>query len=324
MTTFLRRTLRASLAIATLLTLAGCGGETIVQPTFGSKCRDGALRAGETVTGAFNAESCTVPYHFYSGNATPYQAYAVTLEKGKGYWFHLQQVADSAGRNGVDALLALWGRDAYGNSVPVAASDDEGEGINGRDSEFYFIAPRTGTYNLVAAAYDIDESYFGGYRLRMAECPVVATLDTAGTYEDLPMPTSDCVRHDMASDGYITRIVLVNVPADSFDRVDVRVESEDFEPLIEIGGPSFDVFANIHDETYFNYSAGSPAETEVYMSRVPGTLTLAIGSTAFDLAGRATITLSREQQALTSMLRSATAPATGFTFKSKMGRTPKR
>lgn len=319
MTTTLMRPFRLTLVVAGLLALAACGNDTIVQPTFGSGCVVGSLRPGQTLTGVLDASSCQVTYNWYSNNQTPYASYRVSLEKGKGYWFYMQQAPDAEGRNGVDALLTLFGKDANGASVPLAVSDDDAGGVSGYDSEFYFIASKSGSYQLVASAYDYED--VGGYRLTMAECPVLAVLDTVGTYEDLAFRSGDCVRHDLAGGGTPSRIALIGVPAAGSDRVRVEVASVDLYPRIELGGPGFDVFENLYEESVFSSSITSPAVAQVDLQGVGGLLTMAVGSDQLDPAGRLSVELTRTPVALAA-LRDGGEPT--LTLRRDLGRTKRR
>jgi hypothetical protein len=290
MTNHITRTMRFPIALASIVAFASCGGDSVVQPTFGSACSEGSIRAGETIEGEFNEESCVIPYHFYSGNTVAYASYKVSLQEGKGYWLYLQQIPNDTGLNEVDAVLSLFGKDENGASVPLAVSDDEARGIDGHDSEIFFIAPKSGTFNIVTSTYDISE--LGGYRLTMRECPVVATLDTAGTYASLPFSNSECVRHEMAG-GDPSRIVLVAIPAGALETIDLSV-SADFEAAIEVGGPGFDVFDNIYDEVGFLSSSAIPAAVSFGLGDVAGTLTLAVGSTTyFDPSGTFQVVMDR-------------------------------
>ena len=126
MTTNITRVMRYSIAFAAAAIVASCGGDSVVQPTFGSGCSAGSLRAGETVGGELGTESCSVPYHFWSGNEVSYETYRVTLTEGKGYWFYMRQVPNGDGENDLDALLTLYGRDESGASIPLAISDELG------------------------------------------------------------------------------------------------------------------------------------------------------------------------------------------------------
>lgn len=281
-------------AAALVLLLSACGAEQIVQPSVAASCREASLTPGASLTAELSERSCVVPFHFWSGGASPTATYVVSLERGKGYWFYMQQAPDATGRNTVDALLSLWGRDAQGAPIPLAVSDDDAGGVGGLDAEFYFIAPRSGVFDLLASSY--SPRGFGGYRLTMAECPVVAMLDTIGTYAGIPLPPSDCVRHGIAHTQVASRIVLVAVQAGDYESVFLDLASDDFTPSIEVGGPGFDVFASIFLNTRFDVAVGDPASAQVVTRDLGGTLTLAVGADVLDATGSFSIDLGREDQ----------------------------
>ncbi|HKS07672.1 MAG TPA: hypothetical protein VJR92_15325 [Gemmatimonadaceae bacterium] len=291
MTNNITRTMRFPIALAAVAVFASCGGDSTTQPTFGSGCSVGSLRSGETVEGELGAESCSIPYHFWSGNEVSYETYRVTLQEGKGYWFYMRQIPNGDGDNDLDALLTLYGRDESGATIPLAISDDDAGGIDGHDSEIFFVAPRSGTFNLVAGSYDIND--VGGYRLTMRECPVVATLDTAGTYESLPFADSECVRHSIAQTGVASKIVLMAIPSDEFETLDLDVTSGDFSPRIEAGGPGFDTYDNIYDDNVYEVSSTTPATVSLVNGEVSGMVTLAVGASMFDPSGTFDVVLGR-------------------------------
>jgi hypothetical protein len=284
-----------ALGLVVAMSLAACGGgeaivEPIVPPTVDA-CSAGALEAGQVAEGTFSATSCTVPFHFVSRTVTPYVGYGVSLERGRGYWFHLTKRPDANGLNEVDALLTLWGEDDAGRQVPLAVSDDAGTGPNFQDAEIYFVAPRSGTFELAASSFDL--SALGGYRLSMAECPVVARLGSAGTYDGLRYGASDCLRHNMASVDASSRLALVSIEAAPFEEVRVTVTSNDFFVLTELGGPDFDVYGSVRTSSLFTSAVGSPASVLLTTGAVGGTLTLAVGSPFEFEAGDFRVVLAR-------------------------------
>ena len=284
---------RRALALVALLGAAACGSDSIVDPTFGSACNVGSIAAGQTITSSITPSSCQVTYHFYSGGRTPYEAYTVKLQQGKGYMFTMIQVADPAqdSLNEVDPLLTLWGKNADGVSVPLAMSDDDARGIDGHDSQIYFIAPETGTYQLVAASYWEDE--FGGYRLEARECPIVGTVDTAGTY-DFALVESPCVRIAPGGAGAdTTRFVFVSLHEDPWHSVGFTATSGDFTPTWEAFGPGLDTYANIYNETVWDHRSGSGVPGTLNLDGVGGQLTFAIGGTSAETTGSFSLTVTR-------------------------------
>ena len=307
MQTFRLRAL-AGLAIVA----AACGGETVVNPTFGAGCSAGAISPGQVIDGVFDESSCYIDYNFWSNNRTPYTSYTVSLEKGKGYYFHLQVRPDENGLNDVDPLLFLYGKNASGASVPLAASDDDAEGATGLDSEFYFIAPRSGTFQLVTASY--SESSLGGYRLRMERCPVLGTLDTAGTYQDLEFQSSNCIRRSTDAGGYTSPMVLFAVPVSLGEAITVSASGIDFDAVLEIGGPDFDVYDNLYEPHEFNSGYDSEL-VQIADIGLAGTYTLAVAADQFSALGKFDVTLLRSpaaavlrQESPQAMLRTPVAP----------------
>jgi len=287
----------SALALAALVLTTACGEDTTLEPTFGEACNRGSLSSGETVEGSLSPASCRGTYHLWSGNTYPYESWTVHLDAGKAYMFHMQQIPDPAqdGENSVDALLTLWGKDDQGRSVPLAVSDDDAAGVDGVDSEFWFIAPESGDFQLVAAAYEWD--YFGGYRLSMTSCPVLGILDTAGTYH-YKVPSSPCVRHDHESYGdHPMTYAFIGVNAESFEYINFETYSDVSTPYYEIGGPGFDTYANIWEETESDYGYGVSGSISMTTDEVGGMVTFAVGLENFNAGGEYIITFGREPAA---------------------------
>src|SRR6478609_9230316 len=142
----------SALSVAALLLATACGEDNLVEPIYGSACVTGKLSPGQTVQGSLSSASCRQTNQIYADDPVPYESWSVHLEAGKAYMFYQQQLPDPAqdGLNDVDAILTLYGKDSQGRSLPLAVSDDEGGGIDGHDSEFFFVAPKSGDFILVA------------------------------------------------------------------------------------------------------------------------------------------------------------------------------
>lgn len=280
-----------ALGLAALALTTACGSDNLLEPTFGAGCLQGSISAGQTIDGSLSAASCRMTYHFYTGDVMPYESYAVHLDAGKAYMFYEQQIPDpdQDGLNDVDATLTLWGKDDQGRTIPVAVSDDDGGGVDGHDSEFWFVAPRSGDFVLVAGSYDWED--FGGYRLSMRTCPVLGVLDTAGTYE-FPSPSSTCVRHDNPDNGSPMTYSFLSVKADSFESVWLKIDHSSSTPYYEIFGPDFDTYADIYEESSYDHYY-STATAGVDLSEVPGLVTVAVGTGDFDAGGTYTVNFNR-------------------------------
>lgn len=281
----------AILGVAFLALTASCG-DTILEPGFGEGCSRGSLSVGETVTGAFSPASCRMTYFFWTEYNSPYESWSVHLEAGKAYMFHMQQIPDAEQEdaNGVDAVLSLWGKDDQGRSIPLALSDDDAEGIDGYDSEFWFIAPKSGDFTLIAASYDWED--WGGYRLSLKSCPVLGTMDTVGTYE-FEGQSSPCIRHSHPdNEGLLMTYTFVRMKVDSFETVSVDVDHSASYPYYEMLSPGMDTYENIWAETDYEYNSGY-SSIEVTADEFGGWVTLALGTEDFDAGGKWTLTLSR-------------------------------
>lgn len=281
----------AALGLAALAFTAACGDDTLLEPTFGAGCLKGSIAPGQTIDGSLNSGSCRMTYHFYTEDVMPYASYAVHLEAGKAYMFYEQQIPDpdQEGLNEVDATMTLWGKDAQGHSVPLAVSDDDGGGVDGHDSEFWFVAPRSGDFILTAGSYDWDE--FGGYRLSVRSCPVLGVIDTAGTYE-FTSPSSPCVRHDNPDDESPKTYAFLSVKADSFETISVAIDHDISTAYYEMFGPDFDTYSNIYSESSSDYNYGN-GTASVSMDEIGGLVTIAVGTSDFDAGGTYTVTLGR-------------------------------
>jgi|GEM_PF-6654897 len=283
----------SAIALASLVLVSACGEDTILEPTFGEGCILGSLTPGQTVTGSLNAASCRQTYHWYTDDVMPYESWNVHLEKGKAYMFYLQQAPDPAqdGLNDVDPVLTMYGKDPQGRSIPLAVSDDEANGINGHNSEFWFVAPRSGDFVIQAGSFDWES--FGGYRLTMQSCPVLGTLDTTGTYT-FAAPSSPCLRHSY-DPSYGTELLLaysfIRVPADSFETVYAHLEHESADIMMEMGGPDFDTYANIYAES--DYDDNDCCSVSVTMDEIPGMVTIAVGTRPFNVPGDYTVEFER-------------------------------
>lgn len=285
--------LRLFAGAALAVTLAACGSDTSTSPTFGSGCNAGTIAPGEIKHSAFTRASCLQSYNFWSDGTIPYESWTVHLTAGKAYMFYEAMEPDSAhgDTNDVDALLSLWTTAPNGTTVPLAISDDDAEGPHGHDSQIWFIAPVSGTFQLVAQSYWGDE--YGGYRLEAHECPVLAKLDTVGTY-NLTLPDSPCLRIAPGSVGSDTaKVSMIAIPSQAFDSVLVSVSSAAFTPTWEMFGPGFDTYSNIYGVTQSVSGQGTGSSGILRMAELGGTVTLEVGSTTVDSSGAFSVTLAR-------------------------------
>lgn len=286
----LTHTLRAGGACALVALLAACGSDTVTSPTFGSGCSAGTIVPGDTKIGRLTQASCTNTYDFYSNGAPTYESYAVHLVQGKGYMFVETHLPDTTAANidDIDPLLELWGALPNGTSVPLAVSDDEAGGLN---SALYFIAPVTGTYRLVAGSFWGGE--FGAYHLSAAECPVIAKLDTAGTYA-LALQASPCVRPNAGNNSADTAaFVFLALDAAAHEQVTLSANSASFTPVWEAFGLGFDTYGHVYPESRATLATGNGVTGSILLDSLGGPLTIAVGGTAAETSGAFTFTLAR-------------------------------
>ena len=277
-------------SIAALALAAACGSDTVTSPIFGSGCNVGSIAPGETKEGRLTQASCTTPYHFYSSGAPTYESYTVRLERGKGYMFNETHLPDTAaaGIDDVDPMLTLWGILPNGTSIPLGISDDEAGTLN---SSLYFIAPVSGTFQLVAASFWGGE--FGAYRLTAAECPVIAALDTAGTYS-LALRTSPCIKTKAGNAlADTSAYVLLSADVEPFEQLNISANSAAFTPVWEAFGAGFDTYAHVYPGSRDTLGIGNGVAGSFLMDSLGGPVTIAIGGTAAQTSGAFTLILGR-------------------------------
>lgn len=275
------------------VTIIACASDTLVDPTTGSGCNAGAMHAGDTVTSSFSDSSCAFTNYFWTDNRVPYESYTVSLSKGKAYMFTESNIPDPThgGRDLVDAQLTLWGKNSDGVNVPLAAADDEAAGDSGLNSVIFFVAPVSGTFQLVATSYYWGG--FGGYQLTMNQCPVLAVLDTAGIYS-LNLKASPCRRVNAAFIAADTSLYnFVSFHADSFETVHSIVTSAAFTPDWEMFGPGMDFDTRLYDYTNEVESSTSGGNISFTLAEVGGLVTIGVGGNAADTSGAFTIQLTR-------------------------------
>ena len=267
------RTLLASVGVALLL---ACGSDTITSPIFGAGCQAGTLRPGDTITVRFTTTSCFMEFDFWSYGHAPYVGYSVHLTQGHAYMIRFDSIPNPIGSD-MDARLTLWTQNADGSSIPLAASDDDAGALN---SALWFVAPATGTYQLVASGYWYGA--LGDYRLTMNECPVLGVLDTAGTY-NFTLGASSCVRPKAANSTADTSAYsFLSFMAAPGEAVSAKVSSAAFPPVWEMFGPGFDTYANIYNDTYWGKTKGTGNTTAFTLGATGGLITLAVGATTVD------------------------------------------
>lgn len=290
------RLLSAAVGTTVLLTSA-CVGDQVVNPLFGAGCDGGTLRRGTTL-GALNEDSCVLSYHPYTGDRSAYVSYGATLDAGKAYMLTLNTRPDPAraGRDGLDPVLFVTGRNDAGVSALRAASDDDAGDL---DSELFFIAPRTSHYRVIASSYldPVDYEVLGGFALTFRECPVLALRPDTGTTA-FDLRDSECRRSDVpVSTPHVTGFNFLRVKAAPYEEITISTTATDFTPVWHAFGPGMDTF-DILDRGFWDNVEGSAARTFTF-GRDGGYLTIAV-------TGRSATGPSRRVQ-LRLMRRAGTA-----------------
>jgi len=264
----------AALLGLTVLLSSACAADRVVNPIFGAGCDGGTLRRG-TTRSALNEDSCVLSYHPYSTYPSAYLGYDARLDAGKAYMLTMSAAPDPerAGRNGLDPLLMVTGRAASGLSMPLAVSDDDGDGSN---SELFFVAPHSGSYRVVAGSYynPIDYDELGGFTLRFLECPVLTLRPDTGT-TTFDLRESECRRSDVsATTPHITGYNFIRVKAAPNERLTISTVASDFTPVWHAFGPGMDTFDEFN-QGFWDSAADTTASTFTF-GRDGGHLTIAV------------------------------------------------
>ncbi|MCC7004108.1 MAG: hypothetical protein IT357_18280 [Gemmatimonadaceae bacterium] len=275
--TWRRAVADVTLMLGLALVVAACSKDLVVDPTFGAACTVGTLREGRSEAGALNEYSCMDKLGLSTPWSAPYEAWNVSLKDGEAYLFRMTATPDPErlGRNGVDAVLALWGK-TDGVSVPLTLSDERGES---RDAEFFFVAPRSGDFRLVATSVGsiYDAESLGGYTLQFDRCPVLGRLDVGDSGSVHTLRESPCLREAARAanpEGLAYNFFAIRV--DSGDVFQVYTEAEDFQPVWEAFDPGFDAFGSLREGRHYYYSVGDRPE---FIAPVrSGWMTFAVGA----------------------------------------------
>lgn len=211
--------------------------------------------------------------------------FKITLTAGQAYFLRETHHPDPAHHDVdlVDPVLSLW--QAFDErpvradrSAHLAFSDDEGGQLN---SELFFTAPASGSYRALASSF--ARVGFGGYRVTLEGCPVIAaTADTGAQTYTLPaIPAGACLRHPLGREvGYR----FLSIPVTAGQLLTVTVTSNDFTPVWE-------TFLNWNPyESGEGPAVGNGLIRHIVVS-ADGVATIAIGGETSAAAGQFTVTL---------------------------------
>jgi hypothetical protein len=199
-----------------------------------SSCGKGSISPGDVKTGTLSNTSCVHFDHVYLNDSTVFDSYSFKADKGKGYSFRLDRAEGAQ----LDPFMELVTVDpSTGDEALLAISDDEGQDGN---SQFYFIAPVSGTFYIRASAYDRED--LGGYRLIAKSCdsPIPEIMGTL-TASTQTLSATDCVlaQPEFAEDSSYVKLFSVHVGPN--ETKTITVTSTDFPPAFQIFGPAWGV-----------------------------------------------------------------------------------
>ncbi|MBW8772210.1 MAG: hypothetical protein JF590_02790 [Gemmatimonadetes bacterium] len=213
--------------------------------------------------------------------------FEVSLVAGQAYFLSETHHPDPTHNNVdfVDPVLTLWqpfdDRPVRGDrSRFLAFSDDEGGKLN---SELFFVAPASGGYRALASSF--ARAGFGGYRIALESCPVIAATALSGTQTYLlpAIPVDACVRH--VGQG-TTNYRFLSVPVAAGEQVAITVSSDDFTPVWE-------PFTNWDPYGTGEGVAIGSGLTRRAMAVEAGVATIAIGGFTTAATGSFSVTLDR-------------------------------
>ncbi|HEV7703552.1 MAG TPA: hypothetical protein VGO46_04630 [Gemmatimonadaceae bacterium] len=259
--------MKKQLVLMVLGVALGCGNDPTSVSSANpdpSSCGKGSISPGDVKTGTLSSASCLRYDHVYLNDSSVFDSYSFKADKGKGYSFRL----DRATGADLDPFMELVTVDPNtGDEELLAISDDEGAQGN---SQFYFIAPVSGTFYLRAGAY--DRADVGGYTLTAKSCdspiPEITGTLIASTQT---LSAADCVlaQPEFVDDSSYVKLFSVHVGPN--ETKTITVTSTDFPPAFQVFGPAWGVPCDYDYEGCGGGSAGiDKSDTESFTVHVPG------------------------------------------------------
>jgi hypothetical protein len=260
--------MKKQLVLMALGVALGCGSDPTSVSSANpdpSSCGKGSISPGDVKTGTLSSASCVRFDHAYLNDSTFFDSYSFKADKGKGYSFRLDRDIASVD---LDPFLELVTVDPNtGDEELLAISDDEGANGN---SQFYFIAPVSGTFYVRAGAYDRED--LGGYTLTATSCDspipeITGTLDASTQ----TLATTDCVlaQPQFVDDSSYVKLFSVHVGPN--ETKTITVTSTDFPPAFQVFGPAWGVPCNYDYEGCGGGSANiNKSNTESFTISAPG------------------------------------------------------
>lgn len=281
--------------------LAACGSDdkdNPLGPVDRAECTVGTLTVGQTRDFNLGAGTgCKSLDIWNSTSATPandsvYTAsFTVRLNAGTTYSFKAMDQANSS--SGLDITMALFGPGADTSEYGwLTASDDDGGGASGLNSQIIFTPKVTGNYAVRVSGYGTDD--VGAVRLYSATCPfggVIAGASASGT-----LTAGGCTVQSSSGmwlNGDSTRVVAYQfaLPAGA-SRV-VSVTSSAFQPSILVVGPGPDLwYTGSANLVWENNLATADVASVSFTTPTAGTYTLLVGSGDYGDTGAFTVNIS--------------------------------
>jgi hypothetical protein len=237
------------IALAAGTILAACSSDNSTGPD-ARNCTKGTITAPDTKTGKLGSTSCLRWDYAYASPLTGDSVYSdswdVSLVKGQGYVFNLQNVADSDW----DAVLELVGTNPTTGDVDLLSISDD-EGVRGTKwAQMFFIAPASGTYSLRVSGYDVGDTV--SYSLTSKRCdPAMPTIADSLVTTSQQLTAFDCVLEQPLFAQFGTHestyVKLYSVHFNPNDTKRITVTFGDFFPAFQIVGPDWGVYC------YYDY-----------------------------------------------------------------------
>jgi hypothetical protein len=259
--------MKKQLVLMALGVAIGCGSDPTSVASVNpdpSACGKGSISPGDVKTGTLSSSSCLRFDHVYLNDSTYFDSYSFKAEKGKGYSFRL----DRATGADLDPFLELVTvNPSTGDEDLLAISDDEGQEGN---SQFYFIAPVSGTFYVRAGAFDREN--LGGYTLTANSCDspipeITGTLDASTQ----TLSASDCVLAQPQFVDDSSHVKLFSVHIGPNETKTITVTSNDFLPAFQVFGPAWGVPCNYdYEGCGGGYASVNKSNTESFTIHASG------------------------------------------------------
>ena len=233
-----RMTVQKLLPLLALAALAACGGDDddngIGPGDPVRACNVGSIDVGGSRDFTLGAGfGCKTKDIWETSDSAYAASYTVNLTAGTAYSITAFDRNDGS-TSDFDLTMALFGPGDDTTSFGwIAASDDQGGGASGYNSQIIIVPKVTGRYTIRVAGW--DEAQVGPVRLSVRACNSGAQLTTAAAVNGT-VPAGACT-----IDG--TPFVVHQFQATAAAARTVVVHSTAFQPAVIVGGPGQDIWA---------------------------------------------------------------------------------